>query len=99
MCGELLILGKSVIRHTHAQIPVKMGFLVGTAAYFTAPFSQAWNVRLRSLSNDSLVAVVMISATEIEARALRHCVSASRKAFVIGQRCLHAAGAAAHGPR
>lgn len=68
-------------------------------AYFTAPFSQAWNVRLRSLSNDSLAAVVMISATEIEARALRHCVSASRKAFVIAQRCLHAEGAAAHGPR
>jgi hypothetical protein len=51
------------------------------------------------LSNDSLAAVLMISATEIEARALRHCVSASRKAFAIAQRCLHAEGAAAHGPR
>ena len=66
-------------------------------AYFIAPFSQARNVRLRSLSNDSLAAVLMISATEIEARALRHCVSASRKAFAIAQGCLNAAGAAAHG--
>lgn len=60
-------------------------------AYFTALFSQAWNVRLRSLSNDSLAAVLAIAATETEARALRHCVSASRKAFSIAQCCLHAA--------
>ena len=76
-------------RSPGAAHPVALGRLTPgvrmpqCCAYFMAPFSQAWNVRLRSLSNDSLAAVLMISATEIEARALRHCVSASRKAFAI----------------
>src|SRR5215469_2501957 len=71
----------------------------GVLTYLTALFSQAWNLRRRSLSNDSLTAAAAISATVTDARDLRHCVSASRKAFAIAHCCLHAPGPAAHGPR
>src|SRR5215469_15266005 len=71
----------------------------GVLTYLTASFIQAWNLLRRSLSNDSLTAAVAISATVTDARDLRHCVSASRKAFAIAHRCLHATGPAAQGPR